>query len=178
IETIEEASDQFDGSCWPIVPITTCETAPITDWAAPCGAPEYWLSAAARLARPPPPRRPLKRLAPWVRTWGSPPAIALLSLVRTSGSELDTASETFWAPPGAAAAVPSAARIAGTAALTSFWAAASLTPATRAKLPIICGVRYCDTRLMRLIAMAAPLRPTKKNNDRRSPTRFSYVARL
>src|SRR5208282_5637335 len=119
----------------------------------------------ARLARPPPPRRPLRRLEPSLRSWGLPPVKAPLSLVKRSGSELEIASDTFCAPPGAAAAVPSAARTAGSAAATSFWATASLTPTARARLLTICGVRNCCTRLTRLMAMATPLDPAR--NDRR-----------
>src|SRR5271166_1489341 len=171
IPRIADGSDQFDGSCWPIVPTTACVTAPINGCAAVWGTPAYWLSAPVRLARPPPPRRPLSILAPSPRSCVLPPVSAPLSLVKRSGSELEIASETFCAPPGAAAAVPSAARIAGSAAATSFWAIASLTPTARARLPTNCGVRYCCTRLTRLIAIAAPLDPAR--NDRRPSNRLS-----
>ena len=83
------------------------------------------------------------------------------TLVRMSGSELEIASDTFCAPPGAAAAVPSEARMAGSAAATTFCATASLTPIARARLLTTCGVRNWDTRLTRLIAIAAPLEPTR-----------------
>src|SRR5271155_3707607 len=164
IERIADGSDQFDGSCWPIVPTTALVTAPINGCAAAWGAPACWLSAPARLAMPPPPRRPLSRLAPSPRSCVLPPATAALSLVRRSGSELEIASETFCAPPGAAAAVPSAARIAGSAAATSFWATASLTPTARARLLTICGVRNCCTRLIRLIAITTPLDPARNDH--------------
>ena len=81
------------------------------------------------------------------------PVIAPVSLVRRSGSELDTASASFCAPPGAAAVVASEARITGTAAATSFCATASFTPIARASADTIWGVRNCEIRLTRLIAM-------------------------
>src|ERR1700722_6506604 len=154
-ERIADGSDQFEGSCWPIVPTAACVTAPSSVCVAGWGAPEYWLSAPARLERPPPPSRPLRRLPPSLRNLVLPPDAACPILVRISGSELEIASDTLWAPPGAAAAVPSAARIVGTAAATTFCATASLTPSARARLPTICGVRNWDTRLTRLIAIAA-----------------------
>jgi len=154
-ERIADGSDQLEGSCWPIVPTATCVTAPSSVCVAGWGAPEYWLSAPARLERPPPPSRPLRRLPPSLRNLVLPPDAACPILVRISGSELEIASDTFWAPPGAAAAVPSAARIVGTAAATTFCATASLTPSARARLPTICGVRNWDTRLTRLIAIEA-----------------------
>src|SRR5271167_1357633 len=163
IERIADGSDQFDGSCWPIVPTTALVTAPINGCAAAWGTPACWLSAPARLARPPPPRRPLRRLAPSPRSCVLPPVTAPVSLVKRSGSELEIASDTFWAPPGAAAAVPSAASTAGSAAATSFWATASLTPTARARLLTICGVRNCCTRLTRLIAIATPLDPARND---------------
>ena len=104
-----------------------------------------------------------------------PPAAAPPSLVKRSGSELEIASDTFCAPPGAAAAVPSAARIAGTAAATSFCATASLTPTARARVLTICGVRNCCTRLTRLMAIATPLDPAR--NDRRPSNRLSSASR-
>src|ERR1700722_7963422 len=154
-DRIADGSDQFEGSCWPIVPTAACVTAPSSVCVAGWGAPEYWLSAPARLERPPPPSRPLRRLPPSLRNLVLPPDAACPILVRISGSELEIASDTLWAPPGAAAAVPSAARIVGTAAATTFCATASLTPSARARLPTICGVRNWDTRLTRLIAIAA-----------------------
>ena len=39
-ERIDEGSDQFEGSCWPIVPTVALVTAPSSDWVAGCGAPE------------------------------------------------------------------------------------------------------------------------------------------
>ena len=160
-ERIAEGSDQFDGSCWPIVPIAACVTAPSSVCVAGCGAPEYWLSAPTRLERPPPPSRPLSSVAPSLRNRALPPDAAWPTLVRISGSELEIASDTFCAPPGAAAAVPSEARMAGSAAATTFCATASLTPIARARLLTTCGVRNWDTRLTRLIAIAAPLEPTR-----------------
>src|SRR5271166_4691675 len=143
---IDEASDQFDGSCWPIVPIAAWATAPSVDCAAPCGAPANWLSAPARLATPEPPSGPA-------------------SLVKRSGSELETASTTFWAPPGAAAVVASAPSIRGMAAAASFCATTSLIPTARARLPTTCGVRNWDTRLTRLIAIGLPLEPFTGGGD-------------
>ena len=65
--------------------------------------------------------RTAEQVAEQVRASGerratSPPPSAPASFVRRSGSELETASTTFWAPPGAATAVPSAPRTTGMAA--------------------------------------------------------------
>src|SRR3984957_4509689 len=148
---------------WVIVPSSAC--------VAGCGAPENWLSAPVRLESPPPPRRPLRRVPPSFRNRVLPPLIAPLSFVKISGSDIETASDPFWAPPGAAAAVASEARIAGIAAAASFCATASLMPSARARPPTNCGVRNWDTRLTRLIAIAASPR-TKKVNDRELLTDF------
>src|SRR3984957_18604205 len=94
-ERIAEASDQFEGSCWPIVPTAACVAAPSNVCVAGCGAPEYWLMAPARLARPPPPSRPFRSVPPSLRNRVLPPAAAWPSLVRISGSELEIASEIF-----------------------------------------------------------------------------------
>src|ERR1700733_6780696 len=126
-ERIAEGSDQFEGSCWPIVPTAASVAVPSKVCVAGCGAPEYWLMAPARLARPPPPSRPVRSVPPSLRNRELPPPAAWLS----------------------------EARIAGTAAATTFCATASFTPSARAKVLIICGVRNCDTRLTRLIAIAA-----------------------
>src|SRR5208283_4319805 len=162
---IDEASDQFDGSCWPIVPIAAWATAPSVDCAAPCGAPANWLSAPARLATPEPPSRPPSRFVPSASAPRLPPPSAPASLVKRSGSELETASTTFWAPPGAAAVVASAPSIRGMAAAASFCATTSLIPTARARLPTTCGVRNWDTRLTRLIAIGLPLEPFTGGGD-------------
>ena len=60
-EAIEDASDQLEGSCWPIAPTADWATAPTTDCAAPCGAPANWLNAPTMLDSPEPPRRPLSK---------------------------------------------------------------------------------------------------------------------
>ena len=96
-----------------MVPTVAWVTVPSSACAAGCGAPENWLSAPVRLERAPPPRRPLRSVPPSFRNRVLPPLIAPLSFVKISGSDIETASDTFWAPPGAAAAVPSEARIAG-----------------------------------------------------------------
>src|SRR5271166_4181332 len=90
-----DGSDQLDGSCWPIVPITDCATAPTTDCAAPCGAPANWLREATRLDAPEPPSSPPRRLAPSVSAPTLPPPMAPVSLVKRSGSEFDTASTSL-----------------------------------------------------------------------------------
>src|SRR5271166_4201506 len=136
-----EGSDQLDGSCWPIVPITACPTAPTTDCAAPCGAPAYWLRAPTRLDTAEPPSSPPRRLAPSVIAPILAPPMAPVSLVSRSGSEFDTASTSRWPPPGAAAVVAREARIVGIAAAASRCAIASLMPTGRARLPTSWGVR-------------------------------------
>src|SRR6516165_6989167 len=107
-----EGSDQLEGSCWPMVPTAAWVTAPSSDCVAGCAAPEYWLTAPTRLVRPPPPSSPLRRVAPSLRNRALPPDAAWVILVRISGSELEIAADTFCAPPGGAAAVPSEARMA------------------------------------------------------------------
>ena len=78
-----------------MVPTAACVTVPSSDCVAGCGAPENWLSAPVRLERPPPPSRLLRRPAAFVRNRVLPPVIAPLSLVEMSGSDMETASDTF-----------------------------------------------------------------------------------
>src|SRR5271166_3961503 len=166
IAAIEERSDQFEGSCWPIAPTAACATAPIADCAAPVGAPAYWLRAPARFDSPEPPSRPPSRFAPWSRAPTLPPLIAAESLVRRSGSEFATASASFWAPPGADAIVTREARTVGIAEATSFCATASLTPTARARPPTSWGVRIRETRLTRSTAIGHPLQPRSATGAR------------
>ena len=121
-------------------------------------------SAPTMLERPEPPSRPPSILAPSVSERTLPPLIAPESFVRRSGSEFETASTTFWAPPGAAAVVASAPRIIGIAAATSFCATASLMPTARARPPTSCGVRNWDTKPTRSSAIG---RPSGRSGKRR-----------